>query len=127
MTTEATPLTAAAVEADRVVKRQKLCSAKFASAVDRLLSAVNDSRDKLSAGSSDSVISDLKQDVSAMGISSELHDQTKQLHGAIAKLGKASTACRPQDYCALPMFTLTRYLRRWKRHLSLTYARPAGQ
>ena len=90
-----TPLSTAATEADRVVKRQKVCSSKFAGAVDRLLSAVNEGRDKLSAGGTESVLSDLQQHVSAMGVSSELHDQTKQLHGAIGKLGKVYARCCP--------------------------------
>ena len=90
MSSENTPISTAAIEVDRVVKRQKICASKFSSAVDRLLSAVNDGRDKLSAGGTELVLPELKQHVSEMAINSELHDQTKQLHGAIAKLGKVS-------------------------------------
>ncbi len=88
MSNESSALASAATEADRVVKRQKICSTKFADAVDGLLAAVNDSRNKLQDGSTEHALIDLKQHVTQLGVSSELHDQTKQLHGAIAKLGK---------------------------------------
>ena len=89
MGTEAVPVAAAVAEADRVVKRQKVCSVKFADTVDSLLAAVNASRDKLlHSGCGESVLADLKQHVTQLGVPSDLHDQTKQLHGAIAKLGK---------------------------------------
>lgn len=88
MSNESSALASAATEADRVVKRQKICSTKFADAVDGLLAAVNDSRNKLQDRSTEHALTDLKQHVTQLGVSSELHDQTKQLHGAIAKLGK---------------------------------------
>lgn len=88
MSNESSALASAATEADRVVKRQKICSTKFADAVDGLLAAVNDSRNKLQDRSTEHALTDLKQHVTQLGVSSELHNQTKQLHGAIAKLGK---------------------------------------
>ena len=88
MSSEVTALATAAAEADKVVKRQKVCSSKFASAVDSLLAAVNDSRNKLLSGNEESVLAELKTHVTQLGVSSELHDQTKQLHQAVAKLGK---------------------------------------
>ena len=90
MSSEVTALATAAAEADKVVKRQKVCSDKFASAVDSLLAAVNDSKDRLQNGKADSVLTELKDHVTQLGIPSELHDQTKQLHQAVAKLGKVS-------------------------------------
>lgn len=99
MSAETTPISTAATEADRVVKRQKICSSKFSNAVDRLLSAINEGRDKLSAGGNESVLPELKQHVSEMAINSELHDHTKQLHGAIAKLGKALEKAFVSDIC----------------------------
>lgn len=90
MSTEVTALATAAAEADKVVKKQKVCCNKFASAVDSLLAAVNDSKHKLQSGKADSVMSELKDHVTQLGISSELHDQTKQLHQAVAKLGKVN-------------------------------------
>ena len=90
MSTALTALATAAAEADKVVKKQKVCSNKFASAVDSLLAAVNDSRDKLQSGKTESVLTELKDHVTQLGIPSEMHDQTKQLHQAVAKLGKVS-------------------------------------
>ena len=90
MSNEVTALATAASEADTVVKKQKVCSNKFASAVDSLLAAVYDSKDKLQNGKADSVLTELKEHVTQLGIPSELHDQTKQLHQAVAKLGKVS-------------------------------------
>ena len=92
MSNESSALASAATEADRVVKRQKICSTKFADAVDGLLAAVNDSRNRLQDDSTENALNDLKQHVTQLGVSSELHDQTKQLHGAIAKLGKVLIA-----------------------------------
>lgn len=88
MSTEVTALATAAAEADKVVKKQKVCSDQFASAVDSLLAAVNDSRNKLQGGNTDSVLTELKCHVTQLGIPNELYDQTKQLHQAVAKLGK---------------------------------------
>lgn len=88
MSTEGVVLASVATEADRVVKRQKTCSTKFTNVVDTLLAAVNESKSKLHNGNGESALTDLKQHITQLGISSELHDQTKQLHGAIAKLGK---------------------------------------
>ena len=88
MSSESSALALAATEADRVVKRQKICATKFADAVDELLAAVNDSRNRLQDGSTKHALNGLKQHVTQLGVSKELHDQTKQLHGAIAKLGK---------------------------------------
>lgn len=88
MSTEVTALTTAAAEADKVVKKQKVCSDKFASAIDTLLAAVNASRDRLQGGKTESVLTELKDHVTQLGIPNELHDQTKQLHQAVAKLGK---------------------------------------
>ena len=90
MSSEASALATAAAEADRVVKKQKICSSKFASAVDSLLAAVTESKDKLQNGKDESVLPELRKHVTQLGLSSELHDQTKQLHQAVAKLGKAS-------------------------------------
>lgn len=90
MSSEVTALATAAAEADKVVKKQKVCSDKFASAVDSLLAAVNDSKLRLQNGKADSVLTELKDHVTQLGIPSELHDQTKQLHQAVAKLGKVS-------------------------------------
>ena len=90
MSSEVTALATAAAEADKVVKKQKVCSNKFASAVDSLLAAVNDSKDRLQNGKTESVLTRLKDHVTQLGIPSELHDQTKQLHQAVAKLGKVS-------------------------------------
>lgn len=90
MSSEVTALATAAAEADKVVKKQKVCSNKFASAVDSLLAVVNDSKDKLQNGKTDSVLTELKHHVTQLGIPSELYDQTKQLHQAVAKLGKVS-------------------------------------
>ena len=90
MSSEVTALATAAAEADKVVKKQKVCSNKFASAVDSLLAAVNDSKDRLQNGKTESVLTRLKDHVTQLGIPSELHDQTKQLHQTVAKLGKVS-------------------------------------
>ena len=111
MSAETTPISTAATEADRVVKRQKICSSKFSNAVDRLLSAVNEGRDKLSAGGNESVLPELKQHVSELAINSELHDHTKQLHGAIAKLGKVSTRYESLAACWLRNHLLSLGLR----------------
>ena len=97
MSSEITALACAAAEAEKVVKKQKLCSSKFASAVDSFLAAVNESRNKLQSGNSDSALAALKTHVTQLGVSSELHDQTKQLHQAVAKLGKARLQAFPRN------------------------------
>ena len=97
MTDNNASVSAAAAEADRVVKRQKLCSTKFSSTVDNLLDLVNSSRVKLdqNPGETAEVIEALKRQITQLNVSSDLHDQTKQLHSAIGKLGKvrAAVAC----------------------------------
>ncbi len=131
MSTESSPLATAAAEADRVVKRQKVCSTKFAGAVDRLLAAVNDSRGKLQSGNGEDVLMDLKQHVTQLGVSSELHDQTKQLHGAIAKLGKVIILLSAWDlihiYKIPTRKRFTACFRLSKRLSCQVFARPAGQ
>lgn len=90
MTADNTNVSAAAAEADRVVKRQKLCSTKFSSTVTNLLDIVNSSKAKLdqNPGEKGEVIEALKRQITQLNVSSDLHDQTKQLHSAIGKLGK---------------------------------------
>ena len=92
MTASNTTVSAAAAEADRVVKRQKLCSTKFSSTVDNLLCIVNSSKAKLDQSSEEpaEVIEALKRQITQLNVSSDLHDQTKQLHSAIGKLGKVN-------------------------------------
>lgn len=129
MSAEANPVDTATIEADRVVKRQKVCSTKFASAVDRLLAAVNDSRVRLQAGSGDDVMTELNQHVTQLGVSSELHEQTKQLHGAIAKLGKVNDGAIKTGYVHSRQVDMSAQhaCRLLIKHLCQTYARPLDQ
>lgn len=96
MTSSNAAIAAATAEADRVVKRQKLCSSKFSSTVDSLLDLVNSSKSKLEENpdGASQVLETLKQQLTQLNVSSDLHDQTKQLHSAIGKLGKVGTSCQ---------------------------------
>lgn len=90
MTVSNAAVAAATTEADRVVKRQKLCSDKFTSTVASLLDIVNSSKTKLDKNpeGAGSVIDELKRQITQLNVSDDLHGQTKQLHSAIGKLGK---------------------------------------
>lgn len=97
MTASNAAVSAAAAEADRVVKRQKLCSTKFSSTIDDLLDMVNSSKVKMQQNPTDAaaMIGALKQQIAQLNVSGDLHDQTKQLHSAIGKLGKVCATGYP--------------------------------
>lgn len=90
MSNDNAAVSAAAAEADRVVKRQKTCAHTFSVTVDTLLAAVNDSKQQLQKDSTKAaaVVDRLKHQITQLKVSTELHDQTKHLHSAVGKLGK---------------------------------------
>jgi hypothetical protein len=78
-------------EAERVVKKQKTCAARTSDAVSRLLGAVQAARDRLAAdpaADAAPALRALREEVDALAPAAQMTADTKELHGAVAKLGK---------------------------------------
>ena len=80
-------------EAERVCKKQKVCSAKSSEILAKLLQELTVAKDSLANGASDGVSSTLQQlhkRLESQELEKQLSDQTKDLHVPVNKLGKVS-------------------------------------
>jgi hypothetical protein len=84
---------AALAEAERVLERQKACAARSTGLVYKLLHAVEAVHVGLAAdpapGAPAAALADLAAQLDALGAGAALAAETKALHGAVARLGKA--------------------------------------
>lgn len=81
---------AALKEAEKVAKRQRACASKTEDSLDKLILEVTEARKQLSApgaGVSD-VFNALDGKLNRENVVKEIADNTKELHGAVNKLGK---------------------------------------
>ncbi len=81
---------AALKEAEKVAKRQRACASKSADSLNKLILEVTEARKQLSApgaGVSD-VFNALEENLSKGDVVKDIADNTKELHGAVNKLGK---------------------------------------
>eukprot|EP00879_Flechtneria_rotunda_P028898 GHRR01031133.1.p1 GENE.GHRR01031133.1~~GHRR01031133.1.p1 ORF type:complete len:114 (+),score=35.16 GHRR01031133.1:190-531(+) len=80
---------AALDEAGKVVKKQKLCTAKVGDSLDKLIELVQSCWAKLSAGSANA-IRELQAQAEKQGLMKDMNSSTKELHSSINKLSKVS-------------------------------------
>ncbi len=81
---------AALKEAEKVAKRQRACASKTADSLEKLILEVTEARNQLSApgaGASD-VLNALNGRLCKGDVVKSIADNTKELHGAVNKLGK---------------------------------------
>jgi hypothetical protein len=79
-------------EAEKVAKRQRACASKASDCLDKLILEVTEARKQLSApgaGVSD-VLKDLNDRLSRADPAKDIVEVTKELHGAVNKLGKVN-------------------------------------
>jgi hypothetical protein len=90
-TAHAATLDVALDEAGRVVKKQRTCASTSGRVLDELIAAVDDCRGRLPASGSGAAaaVAELAAALAARPAVREANAATKDLHGAIAKLGKA--------------------------------------
>ncbi|PRW51023.1 RMD5-like protein A isoform A [Chlorella sorokiniana] len=91
---------AALKEADKAVKKQKVCSSSSEAAVDRLLQAVERARARLAApgASPQAVLAEVAAELAGQGeLLKTMTGDTKELHGAVSKLGKIVERSFAQD------------------------------
>lgn len=77
-------------EAERVARRQRACASKTADSLNKLILEVTEARKQLSApgaGVSD-ILNALEGRLSEKDVVKDVADNTKELHGAVNKLGK---------------------------------------
>eukprot|EP00879_Flechtneria_rotunda_P020971 GHRR01022082.1.p1 GENE.GHRR01022082.1~~GHRR01022082.1.p1 ORF type:complete len:278 (+),score=107.40 GHRR01022082.1:190-1023(+) len=91
---------AALDEAGKVVKKQKLCTAKVGDSLDKLIELVQSCWAKLSAGSANA-IRELQAQAEKQGLMKDMNSSTKELHSSINKLSKALDKAfdNQQDVC----------------------------
>ena len=90
LTIEMENIEAALKEAEKVTKRQRACASKSADSLNKLILEVTEARKQLSApgaGVSD-VLNALEGRLSKGDVVKDIADNTKELHGAVNKLGK---------------------------------------
>ena len=77
-------------ESEKVVKRQRACASKTSDCLDRLILEVTGARKQLSAPGNgvNDVLSGLSERLMKGDIVKDIADNTKELHGAVNKLGK---------------------------------------
>ena len=81
---------AALKEAEKVAKRQRACASKTADSLDKLILEVTEARKQLSAPGAgvNDVLNALNGRLSKGDVVKSIADNTKELHGAVNKLGK---------------------------------------
>ena len=81
---------AALKEAEKVAKRQRACASKTADSLDKLILEVTEARKQLSAPGAgvNDVLNALNGKLSKGDVVKSIADNTKELHGAVNKLGK---------------------------------------
>lgn len=89
-------------EADRVRKKQKTCASASSDILDQLLKELTAARASLAehgpAGAA-SVLKQLQNHLETRSLDKQLSDRTKELHSAVAKLGKAIDKAFVPDVC----------------------------
>ncbi|KAL4442413.1 hypothetical protein ABPG77_004997 [Micractinium sp. CCAP 211/92] len=91
---------AALREADKAAKKQKLCAAASANTVDQLLQALQRAQARLHAapsGSAPAVLAELQAELAGAELAAGMTATTKELHGAVSKLGKIVERAFSQD------------------------------
>ncbi|KAL4447903.1 hypothetical protein ABPG75_005122 [Micractinium tetrahymenae] len=91
---------AALNEADKAAKKQKVCAAASADAVNRLLQALQRARARLLAdpgASPQAVLAELQAELAGAELAAGMTGATKELHGAVSKLGKIVDRAFSQD------------------------------
>ena len=86
-------------DAERVVKKQRLCASSTLQDIDKLLEEVEAAKAFLNAGgaSAQQALAGLCQQVQQSDALADMYSQTKELHGAVNKLGKVkgTAVCAP--------------------------------
>ena len=79
-------------EAEKVAKRQRACASKTTDCLDKLILEVTEARKQLSAPGAGvlDVLKELNEQLSRADPVKDIADNTKELHGAVNKLGKVS-------------------------------------
>ena len=79
-------------EAEKVLKRQRACASRTADCLDKLTQEVTEARKQVSAPGANvnAIVRGLNDDVNKRDIVKDIADNTKELHGAVNKLGKVS-------------------------------------
>jgi len=81
---------AALKEAEKVAKRQRACASKTTDSLEKLILEVTEARNQLSAPGAwaSDVLNALNGRLSKGDVVKSIADNTKELHGAVNKLGK---------------------------------------
>ncbi|CAK0782608.1 hypothetical protein CVIRNUC_005811 [Coccomyxa viridis] len=89
-------------EAEKVVKRQRASASKTDDCLDKLIQEVAEARKQISAPGANvnAMMRGLNENVNKRDIIKDIADYTKELHGAVNKLGKAVDKAFVQDICA---------------------------
>jgi len=98
----AASLEAAQGEAQKVVKKQKVCEGKVNRSVQDMIDLVTQARSVMSAGGEggeppEAVLAQLRSKLASDGPLSAATDSTKDLHSAVGKLGKALDKAMDMD------------------------------
>ena len=77
-------------EAEKVVKRQRACASKTDDSLDKLIQEVTEARKQISAPGANvnAMMRGLNENVNKGDIVKDIAENTKELHGAVNKLGK---------------------------------------
>ena len=77
-------------EAEKVVKRQRACACRTDDCLDKLIQEVTEARKQISAPGANvnAMMRGLNENVNKRDIVKDIADNTKELHGAVNKLGK---------------------------------------
>lgn len=79
---------AALDDAQRVVKKQKVCAERVDGCIDQLISLVLAARAELASGPKPRAVKELQKKIQKLGLEKEMNSQTKELHVAVGKLNK---------------------------------------
>jgi hypothetical protein len=80
---------AALKDAERVCKKQRVCAVRTTECLDSLIEEITAAQQRLTADSDGTaVMQELAQRLSRPDVLKDLSDSTKDLHTAVAKLGK---------------------------------------
>lgn len=87
----ASDVEAALKEVDKASKKQKVCTATTADAINKMLQALQKARLRLlddAAANTQQVLAELHAELAAADVARAMTADTKELHGAVSKLGK---------------------------------------
>ena len=90
LATEMDYIESALTEAEKVTKRQRACASRTADSLNKLILEVTEARKQLSAPGAgvNDVFNALEEKLSKGDVVKDVADNTKELHGAVNKLGK---------------------------------------